>query len=73
MPNVPSKEVIKTKRVEWTIGESDGPTDAKDFRFGLHHIYKEMENLGVDLTYDDAFYVRAGDGGEIILYVEIEK
>jgi hypothetical protein len=70
MPNVPTKKVNTTARISWTIGQEDRPTDAKDFRFGLQYIYAEMQKLGVDRGLDDAFFVKAGDGGEIIVYVD---
>lgn len=73
MPDVPVHRKVKKVTHEWVIGQADRPTDAKTFRFGLHHVTTEMEELGIDLEYDDAYYVRAGDGGEIILFTEIKK
>jgi hypothetical protein len=73
MPDVPKKRVTSKTRHEWVIGREDQDTDAKNFRFGLHDTYKEMEALGVNLENDDAFHVTAGDGGEVILYVALDE
>lgn len=73
MPNIPQYRTTEVETHSWTIGHAYGPTDAKEFRFGLHYVYQEMEKLGVDLSFDDAFRVTAGDGGEIIFSVTIEK
>jgi hypothetical protein len=46
--------------------------DAKEFTYGINVAQQEMESLGVNMSYDDCYHVRAGDVGEVILYVEIE-
>lgn len=73
MPDIPKHRKIRTTRYEWVIGNEDGPTDAKNFRFGLHDVYNQMNALGVDLEYDDSFHVRAGEGGEVVLFIDIEE
>lgn len=73
MPELPVKQTITSTRHEWVIGVEGHPTTAKDFEYGLHVAKGEMAELGVDLGYDDAYHVRAGDGSEVILYVEIES
>lgn len=72
MPQLPTKKTVLTARHEWVIGTEDHPTTAKDFEFGLTSAKQDMESLGLDLGYDDAYHVRAGDGSEVIVYVEIE-
>jgi hypothetical protein len=73
MPDLPKKRTIKTTRHEWVIGVDSEPTDAKNFRFGLHTAYEEMSKLGVNLEFDDSFHVRAGEGGEVILFIDVER
>jgi hypothetical protein len=73
MPAVPKHREVKITRHEWVIGnDSSIPLDAKDFEYGLHSAKQSMESLGVKLNFDDAYHVRAGDGSEVILYVETE-
>lgn len=60
-------------RHEWIIGTESEHTDAKTFRMGIHHAQNEMDNLGVHTENDDAFKVRAGEGGEVILYLDFTR
>ena len=71
MPEVPTKREIVTTRHEWVIGVESRSTDAKDFAYGVHCAEKDMDSLGVNLSFDDAYHVRAGDGGEVILFVDV--
>lgn len=70
--NTPNHIITKVTKHEWVIGESDSPTTARDMRDGILCAQRDMQELGVDTSYDDAYMVRAGDGGEIILFVEVE-
>lgn len=71
--NTPTKTTTTIVRHAWTIGEESQPTTARDLSDGIFSAQRDMEALGVDLSYDDSYYVRAGDGGEIVLYVDIEE
>lgn len=68
------KKVVKKKMVyEWIIGKESRPTSKRTFLDGIDFATREMNTI-VDLTFDDAYHVRAGDGGEIIIYCEtVEK
>lgn len=69
-PKHTSKHIV---RHEWAIGsDSDEFSYADALRDGIRFAQIEMENLGVDLETGDAFKWRAGDGGQIVLYVDIE-
>lgn len=71
MTDLPKRTMETTVKVKWAIGDgSHRPVDAKTFRLGLFHVYKEMEAIGVDLGMDDCFTV-SGEDGEIILTVEV--
>ena len=55
------------KRVhEWAIGV---PCDAKTFAYNVEMIRRQMEELGVDLSYDDAYRVTTVDE-EIVFSLE---
>lgn len=70
MADIP-KHVVKTlERHEWIIGDGDGPMTARMLRDGLYFAQQEMENMGVDISYDDAYMVIA-DGYQIILRKEV--
>lgn len=71
--NTPVRTETRITRYEWTIGEESEPTTARDLNDGIFVAQKEMQDLGVDLGSDDCYYARAGDGGQIILYVDIEN
>jgi len=74
MTDLPRHTKHTVTRHEWAIGsEYEQNMDAKTFRLGLHRAYKTMEELGVDLEFDDAFKVRAGDGAAVILFVDINS
>jgi hypothetical protein len=72
LPDIPKHSVSFTARHEWTIGTEERPADAKNFEYGLHSIKGMMKDLGFSLEHDDAYHVRAGDGGEVIVYAERE-
>lgn len=65
--------VVVIERHEWVVGTESEPADAKTFGFAMSSIHGEMAELGVDLSYDDAYHVRAGDGGEVVFYVDIKR
>ena len=73
MPDIP-KHVVKTiSRHEWVIGDEHKPDqDAKNFEYGLLFAKRAMTELGVDLNYDNAYSVRAGEGASIVVFVDIE-
>jgi hypothetical protein len=70
--NTPARRTSTITRHEWVIGSGSQPMDAKEFTYGINVAQQEMESLGVNMSYDDCYHVRAGDAGEVILYVEIE-
>lgn len=73
MPEVPKREEVTITRHQWTIGSDDQPTDAKNFRYGLHAIYTALKEIEeINLENDDAFFVVGGDGGQVIIYVDVE-
>lgn len=69
----PRHTTTTVTRHEWVIGREDGATDAKTFTYGINQAQREMKELGVDLAFDDCYRVRAGDGGQVILFVEVEE
>lgn len=71
--NHPQHKVSTVEHHEWVIGEEGTPTTAKDFYDGIYLARNQMEKLGVILSFDDAFFVKAGDGGQVILFVDIVK
>jgi hypothetical protein len=72
--NTPDHKVTTVSKHEWIIGKEDHPTTFKDLHDGIWFAQNEMtDNLGIDLSHDDAYHVRAGEGGQIILFVEIES
>jgi hypothetical protein len=74
MADIPKHTVTTIKRHEWTIGADYSESSiARTLRDGLHFAQKEMEELGVNVEYDDAFEWRAGDGGQIVLFVDVEE
>jgi hypothetical protein len=74
MAEIPKHTVSTTKRHEWAIGDDGEPSSiARTLRDGIFFAQKAMTELGLDVEYDDAFNWRAGDGGQIILFVDIEE
>lgn len=73
MADLPKHVVKSVKRHQWIIGDeySDSMT-ARELRDGLFFAQKDMEAMGVDINYDDAFRVSVGDN-QIILSVEVEE
>lgn len=69
--NTPRHLVTNITRHEWIIGDSGSPTTARDLSDGIHTATAAMMALGLDLSHDDAYMVRAGDGGEVILYADV--
>lgn len=58
---------VYNKRVhEWRIAT---PCDAKTLRISMTAVEHSMKDLGVDITWDDAYSVLSGDN-EIIFRVE---
>lgn len=72
MPDVPKKTEKVITRHSWTIGSESEPVDAKNFEYGIQSAKRGMADLGVDLSFDNAYYVTVGEGSEVILYVDIE-
>lgn len=73
MASVPKHTTTTFTRHEWIIGEGTEHCIARDLRDGIYFAEQEMTKLGVDTSYDDAYNVRAGDGGEVILYVAVKS
>lgn len=73
MADLPKHVIKSVKRHQWIIGDeySDSMT-ARELRDGLFFAQKDMESMGVDINYDDAFRVSVGDN-QIILSVEVEE
>jgi hypothetical protein len=72
--NLPHKKEILIIRHEWVIGdEYSEKTTARDLQDGVRSAENDMKALGVDLSYDNAYHMRAGDGGQIVLFVEISS
>lgn len=72
--NTPTHVKTKITRHEWVIGHDHLPsTYNRDFHDGILVAERQMKELGVDLSYDDAYQVRSGDGGQIVLFVDIEE
>lgn len=71
MPDMPKHEVEVVKRHKWIIGNGDGPVTARQLREGIFFAQKEMEKLGVDIEYDDAYSV-VGSDYQIELIVEVD-
>lgn len=69
--NNPRHTVKDITRHEWVIGEGDRATTARDLKDGIALAEHDMAELGVNLNFDDAYRVRGGDCGEVILYVEL--
>lgn len=69
------KHVTKTvTRHEWIIGdEYEEHMTARDLADGIFSAERDMKELGIDTSYDDAYMVRVGDGAEVILYVDVKK
>ena len=73
MTDLPRKQTFITTRHEWVIGEPErNGVDAKTFGLGMATAQREMQELGVDLSYDNAYRVRGEEDGTIVLFVEIE-
>jgi hypothetical protein len=72
MAYTPRHVVKKLERHEWIIGDGDGPVTAREFRDGIYFAHMEMEELGIDVSYDDAYEVTA-DGYEIVISVTKEE
>lgn len=66
-------KVKKIVHHEWTIGDESTPLTYKDLHDGIFLAQEEMKRLGVNLDWDDAYHVKAGDGYEVILYVDIKE
>ena len=67
------KHVVKTvTKHQWIIGDeySDSMT-ARQLRDGIFFAQQDMEELGINTQYDDAYRVEVGDN-QIILSVETE-
>jgi len=71
MADIPHHRVITVEKHEWVIGDGERELTARQLRDGIFFAQKEMEELGIDVSYDDAYHVRTGDN-EVILYVEKE-
>lgn len=72
MADIPQKRIKTVTRIEWVIGGDSEYAIARTLRDGIHFAQAEMEQLGIDTDYDDAFRWRAGDGASIVLYVDID-
>lgn len=72
MPDMPKHEVDVVKRHKWIIGDGDGPLTARQLRDGIYFAQKDMESLGIDTAYDDAYLVVA-EGYQIELIAEVEE
>ena len=71
MVNTAQHKVTKIFHHEWIIGdEYEASTTAKDLHDGIWSAENEMRDMGIDLSYDDAYHFRAGDGGQIILFLD---
>jgi len=69
--NTPKHTKTTIVRHEWTIGESGSPTTARDLSDGIMVAQSDMQALGIDTSYDDAYHVRAGYETEIVLFVDV--
>lgn len=70
----PEHRKVTVTRHEWMIGDENSEYGvARTLADGILMAEKKMKELGVDLSYDDAYRFRAGNGGSIVLYVEIEE
>lgn len=70
--NIP-KHVKKTvTRHEFIIGEEDRPTDARTFTDGIGWVQRKLAEMGIRNS-DDMYYVRAGEGGQVIIFLETTK
>lgn len=71
MADIPKHEIKTVKRHKWIIGDGDGPLTARQLRDGIFFAQKEMEEMNIDISYDDAYTVIA-EGYQIELVVEVE-
>ena len=59
----------RTRKItEWVIDTGDEGIDAKQFNQSVRYLQTMMAEDGVDLSYDDAFTVMAGDGEIVFSY-----
>lgn len=73
MANLPFHRTVQVTRHEWIISNDGDPIDARTLTDGIYAALKNMEKLGVEISYDDAYYVVTTDENEIILCVEISE
>lgn len=73
MADLPKHEVEVVKRHKWIIGDeySDSMT-ARELRDGIFFAQKDMEEMGINTGYDDAYKVEVGDN-QIILTLEVKE
>lgn len=73
MADIPKHVVETVKKHKWIIGDeySDSMT-ARQLRDGIFFAQQEMEELGINTQYDDAYKVEVGDN-QIILSVETKE
>lgn len=62
--DMPTKRVVHSTRHEWRI---DSPATRRQVEDALLCAKRDMEGLGIDLHWDDAFHVAAEDE-EIVIY-----
>lgn len=66
---LPSKRTHTRTIHEWAI---ETPCDAKAYEISRVFIETEMLEMGIDMSYDDAYRVRVSDE-EVVFYVEVES
>jgi hypothetical protein len=70
--NTPTRKEVHFTRYEWVIGVEEHPTSARDLQAGIICAQQDMESMGLSLDSDDCYWVRAGEGGEIIIFREVQ-
>jgi hypothetical protein len=72
MAFIPKHTTSTVTRHIWTIGDGNGPIIARELRDGIYFAQKAMEEMGIDISTDDAYKV-IGDDYQVDLIVDVEE